>query len=89
MNAQEVQQPTLSEFFDKLKTITPIKEDLRYDTFPDFDFLKFIPLQEDYGKKLSYVVGSTKEKKIHTIDFLKGNEVLGRMNVIIFRRSKS
>lgn len=80
------QQPTLSEFFDKLRTIEPVNGNLHYDTFPDFDFTKFEPLQKSYGsKKASYVVGSNHDGKIRTVIFFKENGIIGTMDVYNFQ----
>ena len=88
INAQTV-QPTLGEFFDKLRTVKPVKESLNYDTFPDFDFVKFEPLQKSYGsKKVSYVVGATREKKIRTIAFVNEDGIIGTMSVYDFQSFK-
>jgi hypothetical protein len=82
-------QPTLSDFFDKLKTIAPVKENLLYDTFPDFDFAKFEPLQESYGsKKVSYVVGTTRDRKMRTITFVNNDGAIGTMSIYDFQSFK-
>jgi hypothetical protein len=62
---------------------------LRYDTFPDFDFAKFEPLQKGYGsKQVSYVVGSNRDKKICTIAFVNEDGIIGTMSVYDFQSFK-
>ena len=82
-------QPTLLDFFDKLRTIKPVSENLHYDTFPNFDFARFVPSRKpDVSQKVRYVVGTTVDKKIRTISFINGVQNLGIMSVYDFQSFK-
>jgi hypothetical protein len=83
INAQHEQsQPTLGDFFEKLAMVKPIKENLKYDTFPGFDFAKFKPLNgSSVDGQASFVIGSDVDKNIRTIAIFSDGTRLGVMSV--------
>ncbi|MFZ6009403.1 MAG: hypothetical protein ACOYXT_03575 [Bacteroidota bacterium] len=81
--------PDLGEFLAKLRTISPVKDQVTYETFSNFDFTLFKPAPLNVGASpYRYVVGSTRDKQIRSVSFFFNDNFMGKMNVYDFSTSR-